>query len=72
MAVVARTWSPPMVHPDRHKDSALMQDIYEMVEGYSPAEFNNQVRALLGRPDAEPFLAYAPADTLVLCGREDT
>ena len=71
MAAVARTWAPPMVHPDRHADTGLMQDIYEMVEGYSPGEFNNQVRALLGRPDAEPFLASAPADTLVLCGRED-
>jgi len=71
MAAVARTWSPPMVHPDRHADTALMQDIYDMVEGYTPAEFNNQVRALLGRPDAEPFLAHAPADTLVLCGSDD-
>jgi len=71
MAAVARTWSPPMVHPDRHGDAALMQDIFDMVEGYTPAQFSNQIRALLDRPDAGPFLASAPADTLVLCGRED-
>jgi len=72
MAALARAWAPPMVHPDRHSDSAFMQDIFDMVESYTPDAFHNQIRALLGRPDAQPFLARAPRGSLVLCGREDT
>jgi pimeloyl-ACP methyl ester carboxylesterase len=71
MAAMARVWAPPMVHPERHHDSALMSAIFDMVESYSVASFRKQVNALLNRPDALPFLAKAPANTLVLCGRED-
>ena len=71
MAAMARSWAPPMVHPARHADAAFMQRIYDMVESYSLECFKNQIRALLGRPDAAPFLAKAPHGALVLCGRED-
>jgi pimeloyl-ACP methyl ester carboxylesterase len=72
MAAVAETWTPPMVHPARHTDKALIQAIHAMVESYTPATFANQVQALLGRPDATPFMANAPAGSLLLCGRQDT
>ena len=72
MAALARAWGKPMVHPDRHDDAALMDAFFGMIESYSLESYQNQVNALLGRPDAAPFLARAPADTLVLCGREDT
>jgi pimeloyl-ACP methyl ester carboxylesterase len=72
MAELARSWSPPMVHPDRQQDAAFMQSIFAMIESYSVENFQNQVRALLTRPDATPFLARAPTGTLVLCGREDS
>jgi pimeloyl-ACP methyl ester carboxylesterase len=71
MGTMARTWAPPMVHPARQQDAALMDAIFSMVESYSVASFRKQVNALLHRPDALPFLARAPAGTLVLCGRED-
>ncbi len=71
MGALARAWAPPMVHPARHSDAALMEAIYAMVERYDLQGFRNQIKALLGRPDALPFLAQAPAGTLVLCGRED-
>jgi pimeloyl-ACP methyl ester carboxylesterase len=71
MAALARAWAPPMVHPARYHDAALMDAIYAMVENYSVSSFRKQVNALLNRPDALPFLAKAPANTLVLCGRED-
>jgi pimeloyl-ACP methyl ester carboxylesterase len=72
MQAVARMWTPPMVHPDRHDDPVLMAEIHGMVESHTPAEFSNQIHALLGRPDATPFLAKAPRGTLLLCGRQDT
>jgi pimeloyl-ACP methyl ester carboxylesterase len=71
MGAMARAWAPPMVHPARHVDADLMGAIYAMVENYSVLSFRKQVNALLNRPDASPFLAKAPANTLVLCGRED-
>ncbi len=71
MAALARAWAPPMVHPDRHHDADLMSAIFAMVESYSVSSFRKQVNALLNRPDALPFLAKAPINTLVLCGRED-
>jgi pimeloyl-ACP methyl ester carboxylesterase len=71
MAALARAWAPPMVHPARHADAVLMDAIYAMVERYDVQGFRNQIKALLGRPDALPFLAKAPQGTLVLCGRED-
>ena len=71
MAALARTWAPPMVHPDRQGDAGFMQAIFEMVESYTVENFTNQVKALLSRPDALPFLADAPRGTLVLCGDKD-
>lgn len=71
MGAMARAWAPPMVHPERHQDTALMAAIFAMVESYSVASLRKQVNALLHRPDARPFLSKAPANTLVLCGRED-
>lgn len=71
MTALARAWAPPMVHPARHDDATLMGEIFAMVECYSVASFKGQIKALLNRPDALPFLAKAPHGTLVLCGRED-
>jgi pimeloyl-ACP methyl ester carboxylesterase len=71
MRAVARAWLPPMVHPDRLADRAFMAPLEAMVERCLPATFRNQIRALLGRPDATPVLATIRCPTLVLCGRED-
>ena len=54
MRALANVWLPPMVHPDRRAEPALMDPLVAMVERRSPATFRNQVNALLNRPDATP------------------
>ena len=72
MAAVAETWLPPMVHPDRVADDALMAPLRAMVMRASPEIFEGQQKALLTRPDSGPLLKSIACPTLVLCGREDT
>lgn len=71
MAALARRWLPPMVHPARLGDTALMDRLTAMVCRATPDDFERQVRALLGRPDATGQLAAIRCPTLVLCGRQD-
>jgi pimeloyl-ACP methyl ester carboxylesterase len=68
MAALAARWLPPMLHPDH---AALLEPLTEMVLRSTPRTFENQQRALLGRPDARAVLAGIQCATLVLCGRED-
>ena len=71
MAAVARAWLPPMVHPSRHADKHFMAELTAMVQGFTPAQFAGQIRALLQRPDATSMLAAISCPALVLCGRQD-
>jgi pimeloyl-ACP methyl ester carboxylesterase len=71
MRALADVWLPPMVHPDRRAEPALMDPLVAMVERRSPATFRNQVNAMLHRPDARPVLERIGCPTLVVCGRED-
>ncbi|MDT8264185.1 alpha/beta fold hydrolase, partial [Roseomonas sp. DSM 102946] len=47
MAALAERWLPPMVHPQRAGDPALMRPLAEMVCRATPEIFGKQVRALL-------------------------
>lgn len=71
MAAVAERWLPPMVHPDRVHDEALMAPLRAMVCRATPEIFEGQQRAGLTRPDAGPYLDAIACPTLVLVGRED-
>ena len=71
MAAVAERWLPPMVHPDRIHDDALMAPLRAMVCRATPEIFEGQQRAGLTRPDAGPYLDQIACPTLVLVGRED-
>ena len=71
MAAVADRWLPPMVHPDRVEDEALMAPLRAMVCRATPEIFEGQQRAGLSRPDAGPYLDRIACPTLVLVGRED-
>ena len=71
MRAMGERWIPPMVHPDRIADAALMDAIRAMVERKTPDIFAAQIKALLGRPDTTPLLPRIRCSTLVLCGRED-
>ncbi|UFN47189.1 alpha/beta hydrolase [Roseomonas sp. OT10] len=71
MAALAARWLPPMVHPARAQDPALMGPLTAMVCRATPAIFAGQVRALLNRPDAAAVLPRIACPTLVACGRQD-
>lgn len=71
MTALAARWLPPMVHAGRHGDRALMDGLTAMVERMTPDLYERQIRALLGRPDAEPLLPSIACPTLLVVGRQD-
>jgi len=71
MRALADDWLPPMVHPDRHTDTALMGELTAMVERMNPQLHERQITALLNRPDARPQLAQVKCPTLLIVGRQD-
>jgi pimeloyl-ACP methyl ester carboxylesterase len=71
IAPMARVWLQGMVHPDRLADRALIDVIVRMFERRGVAEFEAQIRALLGRPDATAVLPGMTCPTLLLCGEQD-
>jgi pimeloyl-ACP methyl ester carboxylesterase len=68
---MAAQWVQGMVHPDR-LDTGLIEQILDMFERKSADDFELQIRALLGRPDAAPVLQSLSMPTLVLTGRQDS
>ena len=70
MRAMGRVWARGMVHPD-HVDKPLFDALLDMLERSSVEQFDAQVRALLGRPDARPLLPQITCPTLLLCGRDD-
>jgi len=71
MAAVAAQWLPPLVHPDRIADEALMTALTAMVLRASPEIFARQVKAMLQRPEAEALLAQITYPVLLAVGRQD-
>jgi pimeloyl-ACP methyl ester carboxylesterase len=71
MSAVAAKWLPGMMHPDRQGDSPLLPPLTEMVCRATPAAYERQLRALMGRPDARPVLPTIACPTLAICGRQD-
>ena len=71
MEAVADAWLPPMVAEATLKDQYLMQNLHEMVARYSVEQFNNQIHALLQRPEVESFLSTVKVPTLLLSANED-
>lgn len=70
MRAMGREWARGMVHPTR-LDTPLFEDILDMIERQTPAIFEAQINALLGRPDARGVLTGLRCPTLLACGRED-
>jgi len=68
---MARRWVQGMVHPARLGDTTFIDAVVSMFERKTADIFENQIKALLARPDATSVLASAQVPTLVLCGRED-
>ena len=71
MAALAARWLPPMVHPERATDDALMLPLRAMVLRMTPAIHARQITALLTRPDAEAVLPTIRCPVLVGVGRQD-
>ena len=71
MAALARAWLPPMLHPARRTDPAIVGPLTDMICRATPEIFAGQIRALLGRPDAQPLLPTIDCPTIVAVGRQD-
>jgi pimeloyl-ACP methyl ester carboxylesterase len=71
MRAMARQWLPPMIHPARLADAALVDGIIDMFARKTPQIFERQIRALLARPDATGVVEQIRCPALVLTGRED-
>ncbi len=69
---MAHAWVQGMVHPSRLADAPLIERIVAMFSEKSAAVFENQIRALLSRPDGTAVLRALTVPTLVLCGRQDS
>lgn len=72
MEALADDWIPPMVHPSRHNDPALMQKIRTMVLRRTPDDHRCQIEAALTRADQSLYLASIKQKVLLLCGTEDS
>ena len=64
-------WLPPMVHAQRRGDDAFMRPLREMCIKAGLQQFEDQVTALLDRPDARPQLRDINCPALVAVGRQD-
>jgi len=71
MAALCDDWLPPMVHPSRLNDPAVMGPLKQMVLGKTPELHDRQIAALLGRPDAVQTLKTVTCPMLVAVGRQD-
>lgn len=71
MAAVTEAWLPPMVHPVRRDEAALMAPLRAMVQRFTPKRFEGQLEALLNRPEAEAVLPTIAVPCLIGVGRQD-
>jgi pimeloyl-ACP methyl ester carboxylesterase len=72
MRAMAVEWLKGMLPSYRQSDTTLVEEIIAMFERKSPDLFEIQMLALLGRPNATPFLAQIGCPALVLTGFDDT
>jgi pimeloyl-ACP methyl ester carboxylesterase len=71
MRSMASNWIPPMIHPARRSDAALVEQIVRMMERKTPDIFEAQMNALLSRPEAGDLLPRIECPALILTGSHD-
>ncbi len=71
MLALADEWLPPMMGDDPTVTTALMPVLRAMVARNSPEQFAAQIRALLGRQDANNLLPHIAVPTLLMSGTAD-
>jgi pimeloyl-ACP methyl ester carboxylesterase len=72
LQAVADAWTLPMVHPSRHQDKKLIEEIHAMILRNSVDDFFGQVKALLGRKDQTGILAQIEQEVLLVAGDGDS
>ena len=72
MRAMAEQWLPPMLHPSRHTDASLVEEIISMIARKTPEIHAAQTKALLDRPDASELLATIRCPSLLLTGEQDS
>jgi pimeloyl-ACP methyl ester carboxylesterase len=68
---LARQWIPPVLHPSRREEAALVESLVEMWCRATPADHEGQIRAALTRRDARPVLPGITCPTIVIGGADD-
>lgn len=71
MAAFARWWNPQIVPAALHDDTAFLGMLEAMAETFTPDQYEEEVQALLKRPDAREVLGRVSVPTLVLHGAQD-
>jgi len=70
-STLCRLTLPSMVHPDRRRDTALIDELRRMSEEIGGDAFLRQQTAIMARADSLADLSSYRLPTLVLCGRQD-
>lgn len=68
---LADAWLPPMLDPARVGDAALLAELRAMVRRAGAAVHEQQIRALLGRPDAMAYITDIACPMLLIAARQD-
>lgn len=71
MPTLVDSWLPPMVNPDRHRDSDLMGNLRQMALQFDSVTHESWIRALINRPDAGSYLHAIHCPVLLMTGDRD-
>ena len=71
MAALVGAWLPPMLHPARRDDPAVLEPLTAMCMRAGLSIYEAQTEDLLARPDGRPVLSALSCPTLVCTGEQD-
>ena len=71
MAALAAHWLPMILHPQRCNEREFIGALTAMICRATPRIFDDQIAALLSRPDYRRLLPQITCPVLVACGRDD-
>ena len=71
MPTLVDSWLPPMVNPDRHRESDLMGNLRQMALQFDSVTHESWIRALINRPDAGSYLHAIHCPVLLMTGDRD-
>ena len=71
MTTLIDKWLPPMVNPDRHRETGLMESLRQMALQFDATTHESWIRALINRPDAGSYLHAIQCPVLLMTGDRD-